>query len=138
VTDERSCAVCIADLSDRRPDAKTCSARCRRELSRRREREALYDPNLSSALAMTARLAAASDSTVDRDAQTAAEHPEASEVGALTKALEAACARLRRALRSRMSNASSTVRQSDVPLLHVDRRARRDPRYYSAGDNGPT
>jgi hypothetical protein len=110
VTEERCCAVCNAALSDRRPDAKTCSAGCRqepsrgRELSRGREREGLYDPNPSSALAMTAPLATASESTIDRVTQTAAEHPEASEVGAPTNALGAACAFY--ALRPRMSNAS--------------------------------
>jgi hypothetical protein len=100
VTDERRCAVCNADLADRRPDAKTCSAGCRRELSRRRERDA-PPTRTRRALEMTARLAAASESTVDRDAQTGAEHPEASDVGALTKALGVACARPLRALRPR-------------------------------------
>jgi len=53
---KRTCAVCGADISDRRLDAKTCSDDCRRELSARRKREALLDPNPSSALAMTSRL----------------------------------------------------------------------------------
>jgi hypothetical protein len=74
VTDERSCVVCGADLSDKRADAQTCGPACRRELSRRREHDALMDPNPSSALAMTSRLSESADLSASTDAD--AESPD--------------------------------------------------------------
>jgi predicted nucleic acid-binding Zn ribbon protein len=75
-TTKRACVICGADISERRPDAQTCSDDCRREKSNRRKRAALMDPNPSSALAMTSKLDAADALSSDLPPETTSDTRE--------------------------------------------------------------